>query len=110
MAIENPNRKTSIVSPNFVVRDSVLVCTPSSVGHKVTSKWRRPCCNVAATSPLLYIVEQLGTNKQRKIYCMCKMRYSTRLDGTDVLKEILELADRKDEKYEVLGKYWILHR
>lgn len=47
-------------------------------------------------SPLVYVVEQLGTGSRERVHFDPIARYSAHMDGSTVSSNILNLADRTD--------------
>lgn len=101
-AIDAHNKATNLQQPNFTVGDFVLVRRREKTAHKLQFKWCGPRRIVATASPLVYVVEKLGSKSTERVHAARLFKYAAQLDGETVPNSILELADRTEAKYEVL--------
>lgn len=91
--------------PRFTVNDFVVVRKAQNVEQKLSFKLQSPRRIVATVSPLVHVVEQLGSTRRReKVHCTRPFRYDGGLDGVNVPEEVLELADCSEAKHEILGR------
>lgn len=100
-ATASHNRSTNIKSPSFQVGDFVLVRRANDLGHKLRFKWYGPCRIDSVHSPLVYSVTSLHNEKKDRVHCACIIKYRDSLLGKNVPKEMLDLAETTESRYEV---------
>lgn len=103
-AIQAHNAVTYVLSPNFVVRDFVVVCKAVRAKHKLELTWTGPRRVVAVPSSAVCTVEDLISHKRDKVHVSRLKRYCGLLDGAEDLNAVLDLADRRNAKYEVVDR------
>lgn len=103
-AIELHNKATHIINPVLHVGDFVLVRRANDRGHKLRFRWFGPCAIAKVFSSHVYGVTPLVGGKMERVNCARLMKYRDSLNGADIPKEMIELAERTDSRYEVVEK------
>lgn len=101
-AFEEHKKSTHFQQPNFSVGDLVLVRRRAKTTHKLQSNLCVPGRIIATPSPLVYIVELLGTRVTERVHFDRQIEYAAVQDGQVVPDSIVKLANRTEAKYEVL--------
>lgn len=101
-AIESHNKAANIVLPRFEPGDFVIVRSEQKGRHKMSLKWPGPRRIKSTLSMHVYLVENLSTGKLDQVHCARIAPYEFRLEGKEVSKEIMKLADRTESRYEIL--------
>lgn len=101
-AIAAHNKATNIITPSFDVGDFVLVRRSNDIGHKLRFKWFGPCRITAVYSSLVYGVTSLHGGKTERIHCARLLKYRDSLLGQEVPKDMLQLAETTEARYEVV--------
>ena len=103
-AIAAHNKATNVVSPSFVVGDFVLVRRANDRGHKLRFRWFGPCRIKAVHSPHVYSIAPLRGGKTELVHCARLIKYRDSLLCKPVPKEMMDLAERTESRYEVVEK------
>lgn len=100
-SIHAHNWATNIVAPSFSVGDFVLVRRANDRGHKLRFRWYGPYRITTVHSPLVYTVKSLQGDKE-PVNCVRLLKYRDSLMGEAVPKEMMDLAERTESRYEVV--------
>ena len=103
-AIAVHNKATNIITPSFAVGDFVLVRRANDRGHKLRFRWLGPCRITSVHSPLVYGITPLRGGKVERVHCARLIKYRDSLLGKTVTKEMMDLAERTESRYEVVEK------
>ncbi|MEM1369509.1 MAG: RNase H-like domain-containing protein [Cyanobacteria bacterium P01_H01_bin.15] len=103
-AISAHNKATNLISPSFAIGDFVLVRRATDRGHKLKFKWSGPKRITAIHSPLVYGISSLRGGTAERVHCTRMIKYNDGFLGKEVPKEILELADMSESRYEIAEK------
>lgn len=96
------NKKTNIIQPNFSPGDFVLVCRAQKEGHKLSFRWIGPRRILETTSELVYNVAKLNVSGVEQIHAACPQLYRAIAENAEVLKDLLQLTDRTEARYELI--------
>ena len=103
-AIASHNKATNIVTPSFAIGDFVLVRRANDRGHKLRFRWYGPSRITAVHSPLVYGITSLQGGKVDRVHCARLIKYRDSLLGEPVPKEMIDLAERIESRYDIVDK------
>lgn len=102
--ISQHNKRTNIVTPNFMVGDCVLVRRAHDRGHKMKFRWTGPRVIVAVIGEVVYDVMSLLDKKIERVHAARLLPYRSDMDGSEVSQELLEQAEHLEAKFELVEK------
>lgn len=98
------NNYTNIVTPKVSIGDLVLVRRAQKRFHKPKFNWFGPYVIIDVHSSLVCSVTPLRRENQEKVYCARLLIYGNSLNGQEVSKELLNLAERTAFCLEIIEK------
>lgn len=96
------NKATNRIQPHFSAGDFVLVRRATDRGHKLPFRWFGPCLITVIYSPVVYGVSPLREIKTDRVHCARLIKYRDSIIGSPVPKEMIELAEATETRYEVV--------
>lgn len=96
------NQATNIITPSFSVGDFVVVRCAMDRGQKLCFKWYGPCRVTAIHGPLVYSITSLVSKKAEPVHCARLRQYDDSLLGSEVSKDMLDIAERTETRYEIV--------
>lgn len=100
--IDEHNRKTNLILPDFKLGDFVLVRKAGKVGHKMSFRWVGPRRVVRALGELVYEVEDLLKGERTTVHAARLLPYRAALRGEEVSPELRNQAEHMEAKFEVV--------
>lgn len=106
--INEHNKNKSIVQPNFLAGDLVLVRRAHDRVHKFNFRWVGPRRIAKIYSDLTYEIEKLGDRSAEKVHFARLCLYIHKEKEKPVSKELLDLADCTKIQYKIAENcgYW----
>lgn len=78
-----------------------MVCKPKLPSHKLGLSWHGPQRVIGTKSSVVLVLEDLITEKVDSVQTARVRKYYGSLDGRPVPDDVVHLADRTAEKYDV---------
>lgn len=103
-AIEAHNKATNIITPSLHVGDFVLVRRANDRGHKLRFRWFGPCAVSKVFSAHVYGITPLRGGNEERVHCARLIKYRDALNGQPVPKDMMDLAEQTDSRYEIVDR------
>jgi len=103
--IDQHNKRTNIVQPNFSIGDLVLVRHASNKGHKLSFKWQGPHRVVDIINEMVYKVEDIITKKVEQVHATRINYYRADWAGKTITTKLLEDAKHSTTKFETIDEF-----
>ena len=100
--IQQHNKITNLVAPNFSVRDFVLVRRAQDKGHKQTFRWLGPRRVVKIVGELVYDIENIVTGDVERVHAARLITYRANKENEPVSKELMAHAEHSEAGYELV--------
>ena len=100
--VESHNKKTLVTPVNFEIGDFVLVQRAASAGHKLAFKWIGPRKVVKANSNLVFVVEDLITQKRETVHASRLIRYRGADDGREATDAEIQMSKHLEPSFQLV--------
>ena len=100
--IQQHNKRTNLVAPNFSVGDFVLVRRAQDKGHKQTFRWLGPRRVVNIVGELVYDIEKIVTGDVERVHAARLITYRANKENEPVSKELMAHAEHSEARYELV--------
>lgn len=103
-AILEHNRKTFVISPNFVLGDFVMVRKPNKKGHKNSFRWTGPRRITGVISSVVYNVSKLFENSTDRVHASRLRLYRKGSGHQNVSSNLLAQAKHLETQFDLIDK------
>ena len=100
--IQQHNKRTNLVVPNFCVGDFVLVQRAQDEGHNQTFRWLGPRRVVNIVGELVYDIENIVTGDVERVHAARLITYRANKEDEPVSKELMAHAEHSEARYELV--------
>lgn len=104
------NKAINILEPRFEIIVHKLVWRATDCGHKIQYKWFGPLYIEQVYTHLIYSASKFNGTDQQHVHGTRLIRYSPKLEASEVPKEIVDFADHTAAKFKPLQAFSISPR
>lgn len=98
------NKKTFVVTPNFVLGDFVMVRKPNRKGHKNSFRWTGPRRITGIISSVVYDVSKLFENSTERVHASRLKLYMKFSEDRDISDNLLAQAQHLETQFDLIDE------